>query len=737
MRGRKADRVNVFGDDGKNELESFTDQIYGESDPGDLNTGRVVARPLPLDDVWADVKQPRRAIPATLRLHWDGNPADVSALLDAWAKVAAVDDAAGILTGSGDGIDMEGLPPVAVNYIELLRLAGDIKRVGLTNPVSVVRQHNGQYVIESGERRLLAYHILHTQFGEKYGRIPAIVVDGKNYVWRQASENTARRSLNAIGMARQLALLIMDSREGIDGVRYDDYETLVVQGGSDRRYYAQVANGNIHRIPKGMGERIQAAMGLSETQLSRYRTLLKLTDDDVVNDALWLRADMEDWSERFVREIADTLPMGKVREVLERPNWTAEDLRGLIERPAATSPMGKVYQVVEIADPEGWTMGTPVQPVTGREVWVWARNAHGAIVPVYRATYRPIDRWTFERVVRTGDNDVLAEVRSGNGAVIYITRDLLVKAAPASPAPARRDSALSVGRYVWVDVDGSPKFGVIRYEREQNDGSKLFGVFKYDGGSTHYYAAEEMTPFEGSLQDVAAEIHKARGTVPAAPAPPNDEAPVPMPPPNLRGEGTPFAAYNDVDDPEGWYPQMRVRTNRRAMVWAMGNNNLYVATGEYVDADTQVTYIKSFSSGQNILALVRTDDGRMRNLLRERLVPIRDNREKPQSQVEQMQRAMSSDNAPSAGSDERVLDPNTTLSRGLFYLIALANIYQREETHDRVKMAINLSQGQAAQMSADDTLGDWIEETHAHVSDLLGDIMGELNDYLNWLGENY
>jgi hypothetical protein len=484
-----------------------------------------------------------------------------------------------------------------------------------------------------------------------------------------------------------------------------------------------------------MGERIQAAMGLSEKRIAEYRRLLKLTDDDAVNDALWTRADIEDWAEGFMRDVS-TLPIGKVSEVIERPNWTAEDLRTLIERPAAAAPAAAQGTEVAIVDPEGWTMGTPVQPVTHRDVYAWTRLGFGRYKPMYKAVYKPGDRWFFERVLRTGEGDVLAEVRSANGAAFYITRDLLVKAAPASPAPARRDSALSVGRYVWVDVDGEAKFGVIRYEREQNDGSKLYGVFKYDGGSTHYYAAGELTPFEGSLQDVAAEIHKARGTVPAAPAPPNDEAPVPMPPPNLRDESQ-TAHYNDEPDPEGWTPHMRMRTNRRAMVWVMGNNGLYVATGEYLEFDSQVAYVKSFSSGQNILALVRADDGRMRTLLRERLVPIRDNREKPQSQVEQMQRAMSSDNAPSAGSDDRVIDPNAPLAKALNTAVTLAMVYDKGDFQTLIAEAVRMTQAQASQMSERDELEGWMQALAEGVDELLEILRADLGEYLNWLGDTY
>jgi hypothetical protein len=316
--------------------------IFSGGEPQGIVDLRVVAKPTELTEIWADVKQPRRAIPASIRLSWNGDPAKVKDLLTAW-EMAAYEKGlkitpGDIIRGSGEGVETDGLHPIAAGYLELLRLAQDIKRVGLTNPISIVKQ-GGRFVIESGERRYLAYWLLFLLDGDSWQKIPAITSDGKDFVWKQASENTIRRALNAIGMARQLALLIMDARTGLDGQTYDRYEDMVLPGQSDRRFYAQVANGNIHRIPKGFGERVQTAMGLSMTQLSRYRNLLKLTPDDVVNDALWIRADVEDWAEGALREIADTLPIGKVREVIEREDWTLDDLRKLIPAPTPQTPL--------------------------------------------------------------------------------------------------------------------------------------------------------------------------------------------------------------------------------------------------------------------------------------------------------------------------------------------------------------------------------------------------------------
>ncbi|MBZ0293926.1 MAG: ParB N-terminal domain-containing protein [Anaerolineae bacterium] len=323
--------------------EAADKAIFGTGATEAFPETRIVATPTDVMKIWADVKQPRRAVPASIRMHWNGNPDDVAELLNRWYMVAksraGVEiDILEILNGRGEGLEVDQKPAIYQEYIELLWLAQSIHKDGLLHPISIISQA-GRNLIESGERRWLAYHVLKTWVGDAYAKIPAIKTDGVDYVWRQAAENTARRQLNAISMARQLALLIMASRDHLDGQTYDDFDQMVNQGGCDRRYYAQVANGQVHRVPKGMGERIQSAMGLSMHQLSRYRNLLRLTEDEAINDALWIQADTENGAEGTLRYIVDRLPIGNLRQiVLKSSDWTLEDLRNL----ADTLPFGKV-----------------------------------------------------------------------------------------------------------------------------------------------------------------------------------------------------------------------------------------------------------------------------------------------------------------------------------------------------------------------------------------------------------
>lgn len=311
-----------------------------------LDSGRVVVKPMSIFDIWADPKQPRRALPLNIRMHWNGNPNDVPALLRQLHQVAEAAasqalDVVALLNGEGEGLDSDKFPSVAEEYLSLVRLGQNIKANGLINPITVV-ESDGRHLIESGERRWLAYHLLHMHLGEQWAKIPAAKGSRTDSVWRQATENTARRQLNAIGMARQIALLIMAARGTPpmeSGQQYKEYDEIVTPGVCDRRFYAQVADGSVHRIPKGMGERIQGAMGLGMEQISYYRALLRLTPDELVNDVLWTRADIENWPEGWMREIRTLTPV-KVSEVLQRSEWSIDDLRALkvvpVDRPPTT-----------------------------------------------------------------------------------------------------------------------------------------------------------------------------------------------------------------------------------------------------------------------------------------------------------------------------------------------------------------------------------------------------------------
>ncbi|MEO0598762.1 MAG: ParB N-terminal domain-containing protein, partial [Chloroflexota bacterium] len=191
--------------------------------------------------------------------------------------------------------DMMPVSPMEASFLRLVDLAASIKRDGLTNPITVAKHADSEnsYVIETGERRWLAYHLLRRfDDAEQWAEIPAREVR-ETSVWRQATENNARDDLNAIAKARQLALLLMDIFMRVKDEEFAPRNAF----DHERDFYAQVKDGKDYRIPRGFGEKLLNAMGLSSaSHLRYYRGILRVDSD------LWDAADDANWTERDIRD---------------------------------------------------------------------------------------------------------------------------------------------------------------------------------------------------------------------------------------------------------------------------------------------------------------------------------------------------------------------------------------------------------------------------------------------------
>ncbi|MHB8629373.1 MAG: ParB/RepB/Spo0J family partition protein [Aggregatilineales bacterium] len=276
--------------------------IFGEI--GKLDVGKQVAKPVDIMGIYADPMQPRRPIPSRVRRGWNGSPADVAELLQRWwgdvieergNRDFPVKD---FLLADTDIDRPQNVGLSESSFLELVVLASSIRRDKLTHPITIVRRQNNTYGIETGERRWLAYHLLHLFFpDEDWGKIPSHIVERFD-VWRQASENSQRSDLNAIGRTRQLALLLMDLYR-TQGATFQTFDELVSPGTSDRLFYAQVADGNEYRIPLGKSELLLNAMGLKHPgQLRHYRDLLRLPDE------MWQQADDLNLKEGQIRRLS-------------------------------------------------------------------------------------------------------------------------------------------------------------------------------------------------------------------------------------------------------------------------------------------------------------------------------------------------------------------------------------------------------------------------------------------------
>ena len=290
-------------------LREADQALYGKPEGESVDvpgSGRLVAKPTSIFTVWPDLRQPRRAIPMSVRGTWDGDPIDIPGLLEKWALAAAheagkpVDVIKLLMSHDSQEFDVEGA--ILNDFLDLVGLAASIQRDGLLNAITTASRGGRTFVV-TGERRLLSYHLLALYMQEdKYGKIAAREMKDEEAVWAQAAENGARKPLNAVGMARQLALLIMNMYERADGVDWGAFESVVLPGECDRKFYAQVADGNRWRIKKGFMQRILDVTGLkSKTQIAQYRALLDAPDD------LWMLADVKNWTENGIRLYTEAL----------------------------------------------------------------------------------------------------------------------------------------------------------------------------------------------------------------------------------------------------------------------------------------------------------------------------------------------------------------------------------------------------------------------------------------------
>ncbi len=304
MSNRRRDRQesNVFESGGIVTSEITDSAIFGSI--AEVDSGRQVAKPIGIFDIYPDPLQPRRAIPSPVRSYWDGRPSTTAALFNSWFHLAIEERGQDFkiepyLLALDEAPRPEKMGPIDAAFIDVLEIAANIRSNGLTNPITVANTGSG-YRLETGERRWLAYHVLYTYFEheqDKWGRIPARVVDGFS-VWRQASENNARANLNAISKARQLSILLMDLYQRQRGERFRTYEQLVGQGECDRAFYAQVADGDLYPTPQGSVEAVMTAGGFkTSSQMREHRKLLRLPDE------VWRIADDLNWTQGRIRQL--------------------------------------------------------------------------------------------------------------------------------------------------------------------------------------------------------------------------------------------------------------------------------------------------------------------------------------------------------------------------------------------------------------------------------------------------
>ncbi len=352
-----------------NSVFQTADEIYGSSDifnqmgQAEARHGRIAQQDI--FTILPDPQQPRRAIPSIVREVWTGTPESIDQLLLAWLDAIKQERGnelpldAYILQDDEllDGQNDRDPGPLEAHFLEVVNLAISIRQEGLTNPISIVPSGN-IFRIETGERRWLAYQLLHWMFQgqapqfpderDLWRKIPARKMDMQS-VWRQAAENNVRQNLNAIGKARQFAILMMDlwrndERNPRTFEAFDSFE-------NEQDYYRQVVELS---PPYGQSSKLFSAMGFKDRKaIMRYRNLLNLHPD------LWRMADDTNCPEGVLRRIVklpddealgqfeawlenQTVPIGNISDAskslpINNPNRQKANRPTLLEDPACRS----------------------------------------------------------------------------------------------------------------------------------------------------------------------------------------------------------------------------------------------------------------------------------------------------------------------------------------------------------------------------------------------------------------
>lgn len=291
---------------------TLEDYIIDVDDPQELRVERLL-----LELVRPDPVQPRRVLPDRIYYAFHNNkltPTQALREIVQSAQVAARQRGrpfSGLLDllPNPDGDNEEESAPLSPEeqlLRELINLAVTIRDDGQVNPLTVVNVSEGVtqlYRIETGERRYWATWLLR-DFLPGYtgdGMIPCIIIPGNvASTFRQAKENTARSGLSAIALARQAALLLLT----VHGYEIPTHAV-------DNDFYRQA----LELDSRGHGSEILAAMGgISKVHFSRYKALLKLSDDAL---ELADRHSLDEGTLRYVVAVPEEHHEEVIRQIID------------------------------------------------------------------------------------------------------------------------------------------------------------------------------------------------------------------------------------------------------------------------------------------------------------------------------------------------------------------------------------------------------------------------------------
>ena len=215
------------------------------------------------------------------------------------------------------------LTPIESLLRDLTNLAVTIRDDGQVNPLTVVNASDGgiqKFRIETGERRYWATWLL-KDFIPGYqgdGMVPCIIIpQEKESPFRQAKENTTRSGLNAVAMARQIALLLL---------YVHGYEMPV--GPVSMDFYRQALDLDL-RGKREYTEAVYSALGgIGRSSLSWHKSLLKLCDEAIeIAD----RNNVEMFKLRYVVQLEDSDDQIELLTQIIQHDLSAKQVKAIIE----------------------------------------------------------------------------------------------------------------------------------------------------------------------------------------------------------------------------------------------------------------------------------------------------------------------------------------------------------------------------------------------------------------------
>ncbi|MDX1995671.1 MAG: ParB N-terminal domain-containing protein [bacterium] len=315
-------------------LASVTDDLFGGEVLEQFQEYGLRVERILLEMVRPDPVQPRRVLPERLHFAFHNNrstPTQALRELVQTAQIAArqrgrpFDGLLDLLPHIDDDSDEEtksSPSPEETLLRDLVNLAVTIRDDGQVNPVTVVDVTEGVtrlYRIETGERRYWASWLLR-DFIPGYtgdGMIPCIVIPAQqSSPFRQAKENTARSGLTAVAMARQAALLLLV----VHGYEIPPYAVT-------NDFYRQALELDLRSKQEYSADLLTAMGGISRFQFSRYKTLLKLSDEAL---ELADRYHIDERKLRYVTGLPEEYHAEVIRQIVDL-NLTSKQVQEICE----------------------------------------------------------------------------------------------------------------------------------------------------------------------------------------------------------------------------------------------------------------------------------------------------------------------------------------------------------------------------------------------------------------------